>query len=101
MKAFGILATTTIRANRLANCTLTADKYLINKGHGSSSFRTDVNSETRQVRWFDNKSVQLASTFSSAAVSATVKRWDATSKKYTQMPCPETLKGIQFSYRGC
>ena len=101
MKAFGILTTATIRANRLANCPLKAEKYLKTKGHGSSSFRTDVNSETMQVRWFDNKSVQFVSTFSSAAVSATVKRWDATSKKYTQMPCPEIVKGIQFSYRGC
>ena len=93
MKSFGTLTTATIRVKRLADCPLKAEKDFKNEGRRSSSFRTYANSEIMLLRWFDNKSVQLASTFSSAAVSGFVKRWDATSKKYIQIiPCPELVK---------
>ena len=73
MKSFGILTTVTIRANLLASCLLKAEKDVKNEGCGSSSFRADINSGIMLLRWFDNKSVQPASTFSSAVVSGTVK----------------------------
>ena len=38
------------------------------KYRGGSSFKTDANSEIMLLHWFENKSVQLASTFSSAAM---------------------------------
>ena len=38
------------------------------KCHGGSSFKTDANSEIMLLHWFENKSVQLASIFSSAAM---------------------------------
>ena len=73
MKSFGILTTATIRANRLGSCLLKAEKDVKNEGCGSSSFRADINSGIMLLRWFVNKSVQLASTFSSAVVSGAVK----------------------------
>ena len=91
MKSFGTLTTATIRANRFAGCPLKAEKDLKNEGRRSSSVRTDANSELMLLCWLDNKSVQLASTISSAAVSGFVKRWDATSEKYIQIPCPELV----------
>ena len=80
MKSFGILTTATIRANPIAIRPLKAEKYVKNEGRGSSSFKTDANFGIMLRGWFDNKSLQLASTFSSAAISGTVKRWNATSK---------------------
>ena len=85
MKSFGILTTANIRANRIAIYPLKAEKYVKNEGRGSSFFKTDANFGIMLLGWFDNESLQLASTFSSAAISGTaisgtVKRWNATSK---------------------
>ena len=73
LKSFGILTTATTRANRLAGCLLKAEKDVKNEGCGSSSFRVDINSGIMLLRWFGNKSAQLASTISSVVVSDTVK----------------------------
>lgn len=80
MKSFPILTTSTIRANRIAICPLKAEKYVKNEGRRSSSFKTDANFGIMLLGWFDNESLQLPSTFGSAAISGTVKRWNATSK---------------------
>ncbi len=61
LKARGMPATGTIRADRLRGCekTLLTEKELKKSGRGS----IDLNSSIRIVRWFDNKLVQLASNY--------------------------------------
>ena len=62
-------------------------------GRGSSSYRSDANSGIVLVRWFDNKPVQLVSTYSYPTTSGTVKRWDQSSKQHILVPCLEIVKG--------
>lgn len=92
MKYFGIHTSSTIITNWLSGSPLNAEKDLKNEGRESSSFRTDANSGIMLLRWYDNKSVQLAWTFTLAGVSGTVKRWDPASKKYIPTPYPEIVK---------
>ena len=51
-----------------------------------------MNSGLTIVRWYDNKCVQVASTYSATESSRTVKRWDPKSKSYMQVPCPDAIK---------
>lgn len=97
----GILTTATIRANRTAGCPLLSEKDLEKKnGHSSVSFKCDMNSGLTIVRWYDNKCVQVASTCSTAESSRTVKRWDPKSKRYMQVPCPDTVKEYNSAMGG-
>ena len=100
LKSLGILTTATIRANRIAGCPLKCEKDLKKEGRGSTSYRFDANSGIVLVRWFDNKSVQLVSTYSSPATSGTVKRWDQSSKRHILVPCPEIVKDYNSAMRG-
>ena len=92
LKLLGILTTSTIRANRIAGCPLKCEKDLKKEGRESSCYRSDANSGTVLVRWFDNKSVQLVSTYSSPAISDTVKHWKQSSKQHILVLCPEIVK---------
>ena len=100
LKLLGILTTATIRDNRIAGCPLKCEKDLKKEGRGSSSYRPDANSGTVLVRWFDNNSVQLVSTYSSPATSGTVKRWDQSSKRHIPVPCPEIVKDYNSTMGG-
>ena len=77
MQSLGIPTTATSRANRLAGCPLKSDKELKKDSRGSSSYKTDANSGILMLGWYDNKSVQLVSTFRSPDSAGTVKRWDS------------------------
>ena len=70
------------------------------EGRGSSSYRSDANSGIVLVQWFDNKSVQLVSTYSSPVTSGTVKRWDQSSKRHILVPYPENVKDYNSAIGG-
>ena len=82
LKSLGVLATATMKAKRIAGCPLKREIDLKKEGRGSICYRSDANSGIVLVRWFDNKSVQLVSTYSSPTTSGTVKRWDQSSKRH-------------------
>nr|XP_047143108.1 piggyBac transposable element-derived protein 3-like [Hydra vulgaris] len=100
LKIDGILTTATIRSNRIKKCPLSAEKELKKKGRGSSCYFTDVNSGLVLVRWFDNKCVQLVSTFSSPISLSNVKRWNRKNKSYVSVSCPEIVKEYNKSMGG-
>ena len=100
LKSLGIFTTATIRANRIAGCPLKYEEDLKKEGRGSSSYRSDANSGIVLVQWFDNKSVQLVSTYSSPVTSGTVKRWDQSSKRHILVPCPENVKDYNSAIGG-
>ncbi|XP_057309999.1 uncharacterized protein LOC130647998 [Hydractinia symbiolongicarpus] len=99
LKEYGILTCATMRANRLAN-PLSSEKELQKSGRGSKSHKVDKNSGIMLMRWFDNKSVQLASTYCSFKQSGTVRRWDAKSKSHIQVPCPEIVREYNSAMGG-
>ena len=100
LKSLGIITTATIRANRFAGCPLKCEKDLKKESRGSTSCRSDANSGIVLVGWFDNKSVQLVSTYSSPATSGTVKLWDQSSKRHILVPCPGILKDYNSAMGG-
>lgn len=89
----GILSLGTIRPNRLhgAQKLLETEKSLKTKGRGSYDWRVDASSNITVIRWQDNSSVQLASTFVSYQEGETIKRWCAKEKCYKNICCPEMV----------
>ena len=87
LKEAGIFCTATICSNRMQGCPLSTDKDLQKRGRGNSSFRTDANSGLVLLKWFDNKCVQMVSTFSFPESTKSVKRWDHKNKKYVDVLC--------------
>lgn len=100
MKELGILTTATVRSDRLKKCPLPTDKELMKKGRGSSEFRCDANSGVTVLKWFDNKCVQVCSTYSCPATNSTVKRWNRDQRKYVEIKCPTTIKEYNQSMGG-
>ena len=101
LKSLGVLTTATMKANRIAGYPLKCEIDLKKEGRGSICYRSDANSGIVLVRWFDNKSVQLVSTYSSPTTSGTVTRWDQSLKWHIlsmTYTLPRDCKRLQFSY---
>ena len=92
LKKMGMLTTATLRADRLKGCPVPKDKDLMKEGRGSSSYWCDTNSGITVLKWYDNKCVQMCSTYSSPSEISTVSRWDRVQKKYVVIDCPNTIK---------
>ena len=58
-----ILTAATIRMDRIKGFPLVAEKDLKKKGRGSSCYMVDLNSEITVLRWFENKCVQIETTY--------------------------------------
>ena len=95
LKANGILTAATIRENRLAGCTLKAEKELKKEGRGSFTYQTDQNTALTVIRWYDNRCVQLVSTYLGVEASETVQRWDSKTRSHVPITCPEMV--IQYN----
>ncbi|KAL1277222.1 hypothetical protein QQF64_023895 [Cirrhinus molitorella] len=68
----------TVRLSRPVGCTFMEDKQIKVNGHGTfvEKQATYDNVTVRAVRWFDNCSVILLSTFAAANPVTMVERWD-------------------------
>ncbi|KAJ8884895.1 hypothetical protein PR048_011091 [Dryococelus australis] len=77
--------------NRLKGCPLEEEKILQNSGRGSYDFRMDRNSGIIIVRWVDNKVVRLENSFYGIQPVYTVKHWNSSEKRKTDMPCPNIV----------
>ena len=71
----GLLAVVTIRANRLHNCPLTANKDLEKQGRGSMDYRTDNNSGVIITKRLDNSTMELTSNFIGIEPLGEIERW--------------------------
>lgn len=67
---------------------LSSEKELKMKGRGSFDWRTDVTSNITVIKWQDNSTVQLASTYVNHAEGRKVRRWSTKDKKYVEIECP-------------
>ena len=92
----GIATVGTVRSNRLYNCKLSDDKSMKKKGRGSTEIWVSSvdNVELRAVKWFDNSSVTLFSTYESVEPTKNVGRFDKKSSKYVNGSCPLNLPSI-------
>lgn len=93
LKLQGILAVGTIRQNRMAGAQkiLESEKSLKSRGRGSYDWRVDASSNTIVVRWQDNSTVQLASTFVSHELGEPVKRWSGKDNRHIDITCPRIV----------
>ena len=66
----------TIRGSRTKKCPLLSEKDLKKQGRGAFDFQVDIASNVVAVRWYDNKSVNLVSSYVSIEPLHTVRRYD-------------------------
>ncbi|KAL3209784.1 hypothetical protein MRX96_037733 [Rhipicephalus microplus] len=91
LKKIGILASGTIRGNRLAGCVMKTDKEMKKEGRGSYDERVSQNDEVVLVRWQDNGTVNMASTHLGVGNIGTVRRWSESQKVHVDIDCPEVV----------
>ena len=91
LKSMGYLVTATVRADRVKKCPLPSEKELKKLGRGAHAYKTDANSGLTITKWYDNKCVQMASTYCNPDASAPVKRWDRANKRYIEINCPTVV----------
>jgi len=77
-------------SNRIPQCTLKSDAELKKLGRGAMDEKlcTVDGVELSCVRWFDNKSVTLLSTFAGSQPTSEVTRWNGKCNWHDNVPCP-------------
>uniref|UniRef100_A0A667Z5P7 PiggyBac transposable element-derived protein domain-containing protein n=1 Tax=Myripristis murdjan TaxID=586833 RepID=A0A667Z5P7_9TELE len=91
LKQRGIYFIGTVQMNKVKNCQLMDEKELKTKGRGSLDFR--VNQEDNIiVRWYDNKAVNLLSSFVGVKPLGNVKCWDRKAKTHLMVPRPAIVE---------
>lgn len=91
LKALGILASGTIRSNRLHGCPLKSDKDLKKEGRGSYDSKVTEHGDVVIVRWHDNGPVNMISTLVGVGKPTKVKRWSEALKQHVEIDCPEVI----------
>lgn len=92
LKAVGILATGTVRIARIPGCQLKNDSELKREGRGSFDYCTDINENILVTKWFDNRSVHVASSYAGIDPIENVKRWSSMQRRYIEVPRPNIVK---------
>ena len=91
LKDEGILSVATVRPNRLKGCTMKEEKQLKKEGRGSFDFRVETTENILALKWFDNKSVHLLTTYAGVYPISEAKRWDSKQKDYIKIPMPHSI----------
>lgn len=94
LKIIGMLASGTIRSNRLLGCELKRDKELKKEGRGSSDSKITEDEDVVIVRWHDNGPVNMVSTLVGVG-NKKVKRWSESLKQHVEIDCPEVI--VQYN----
>uniref|UniRef100_A0A673JYK2 PiggyBac transposable element-derived protein domain-containing protein n=1 Tax=Sinocyclocheilus rhinocerous TaxID=307959 RepID=A0A673JYK2_9TELE len=92
----------TVIQSRLAGCTFMEDKQMKVKGRGTFEEKqtSDDNVTVRAVKWFDNRSVILLSTFAAANPTTMVERWDKKRNEVVAVTCPNIVTVYNKSMGG-
>ena len=100
LQGIWILNTETFSTNRLKGCPIASDKELKYEGCVSYDYRSDVNLGVCVVKWYDNKSVHLVSTFFGVAAAGIAKQWYAKEKSYIDVSLSEIVLDYSTSMGG-
>ena len=94
LKKDGIHSVGTLQKNRLRGCVLRSEKDLRRMGRGSFDCRTERDSRISIVRWYDNRVVQLSSTYMYVSIDpiSKVQRFDRKTRKKLEVQCPAIVK---------
>ncbi|KAL3978619.1 hypothetical protein ACER0C_019681 [Sarotherodon galilaeus] len=82
----------TLRGNRLAGCQLEDEKSLAQRGRGSVDARVNKEESMVIVKWYDNKSVTLISSYCATEPQDTVRRWSKSDKAFVEVKRPHIVK---------
>ena len=87
----------TVRTPRLTGLKLAkdSDKQLMRKGRGYYEERTtheDSSSPITYVRWYDNKIVNIVSTFAASQPVRLITRFDSKRKEHIDIQCPNIIQ---------
>ncbi|KAM7401463.1 hypothetical protein PAMA_005592 [Pampus argenteus] len=74
----------TLRANRLAACQLEDEKSLAKTGRGSVDSRVEKEESMVIVKWYDNKSVILISSYCGVEPQDNAQRWSKADKAFVE-----------------
>ncbi|XP_029841450.2 piggyBac transposable element-derived protein 2 [Ixodes scapularis] len=88
LKERGLLSVGTVRPNRLPGCSFKNDQTLKKEGRGSFDVTTEQKGNVVAVKWYDNKSVHLVSSYVGAAPKGQVERWSSTSHSHVTVERP-------------
>ncbi|XP_035457403.2 piggyBac transposable element-derived protein 3-like [Spodoptera frugiperda] len=89
----GILPIGTIKANRIPGYKVPVEKDLKKKGRGTTveKLTTIDNTDISVVTWYDNRVVNLASTYVGSKPSSEVRRFNKKEKTYQNVSCPKAV----------
>ena len=82
----------TVRSNRLKGVTLKTEKELKKEGRGTSDSQVEEREKLIVVRWYDNKSVDILSSYVGVNPQDQVRRWDKASKSHVQVNRPSIIE---------
>ncbi|KAG5886264.1 hypothetical protein JTB14_020827 [Gonioctena quinquepunctata] len=88
----GILALETLRANRSRGCDLKSDKEPAKGERSSFDQEADNTTKVAVVKWYDDKSILLSSSYVDAYPVPQIKRYVKGNAQKTDVPCPQTVK---------
>ena len=91
LKAQSIWYVGTVRSNRLKGCTLKVEKELKTEGRGAVDYQVEISSSIIALRWYNNKSVDVVSSYVGIEPAGEVRRWDKRSKQYISIPRPNII----------
>ena len=97
LKSKQVCAVGTIRAIRLADCPLAANKDLERQGRGALDYMVDSNSGIITTEWVDNKTVQVASNYTGIEPMGTINQWSKASNAYENISCSRIILGCSKS----
>ena len=100
LKSKQVCAVGTIRANRLPDCPLAANKHLKRQGRGALDYRVDSNSCIIAAKWVDNKTVEVASNYIGIEPMGTIKQWSKALNAYKNIPCLQIILAYNKSMGG-
>lgn len=97
-----IYATGTARTNRFANPPLPSDKKMSQLGRGSSFDISSAvpDSNVGMLKWYDSKSVVLATNYVTSGTPDVVKRWNKKEKQYEEVERSEIIRNYNTSMGG-
>ena len=92
----------TVRSNRVPNSRFPSDKEMKRLGRGTSIEKNcSIDGvQLHMVKWQDNRSVNLLSSFVGKHPETLVTRYDRKSKCNVEVPCPKIVKTYNMSMGG-
>lgn len=82
----------TLRCNHLAFCQLEDEKSLAKQGRGYVVTMVEKEERMAVVRWYDNKSVTLISSYCAVEPQDKVQSWSKSNRAFVEVSRPDVVK---------